>query len=105
MITVAINKKDENYTGFSVSGHAGYAEQGKDIVCSAISALTINCVNSLLVLAGAEILECRDITSYFGITLLHPNATSNLLMGSYMLGVEGTQLEYNQHVNLIVNEM
>lgn len=33
--------------GFDVSGHAGYAEAGNDIVCAAISALTIATVNSL----------------------------------------------------------
>ena len=29
----------ERITGFSVSGHSGYAEAGKDIVCAAISAI------------------------------------------------------------------
>ena len=29
--------EDERITGFSVSGHSGYAEAGKDIVCAAIS--------------------------------------------------------------------
>jgi uncharacterized protein YsxB (DUF464 family) len=27
-------------TGYKVSGHAGYSEEGSDIVCSAVSALT-----------------------------------------------------------------
>ena len=27
-------------TGYKVSGHAGFAEEGSDIVCSAVSALT-----------------------------------------------------------------
>ncbi len=27
-------------TGYQVSGHAGYAEAGQDIICSAVSALT-----------------------------------------------------------------
>ena len=31
--------EDERITGFSVSGHSGYAEAGSDIVCAAISAL------------------------------------------------------------------
>ena len=31
--------EDERITGFSVSGHSGYAEEGKDIVCAAISAI------------------------------------------------------------------
>ena len=31
--------EDERITGFSVSGHSGYAESGSDIVCAAISAV------------------------------------------------------------------
>ena len=30
--------ENERITGFSVSGHSGYAESGADIVCAAISA-------------------------------------------------------------------
>ena len=31
--------EDERITGFSVSGHSGYAEAGSDIVCAAVSAV------------------------------------------------------------------
>ena len=31
--------EDERITGFSVSGHSGYAESGADIVCAAVSAV------------------------------------------------------------------
>ena len=31
--------EDDRITGFSVSGHSGYAESGADIVCAAISAV------------------------------------------------------------------
>ena len=31
--------QDDRITGFSVSGHSGYAEAGSDIVCAAISAV------------------------------------------------------------------
>ena len=30
---------DDRITGFSISGHSGYAEAGQDIVCAAISAI------------------------------------------------------------------
>jgi len=33
--------------GFICIGHAGFAAFGKDIVCAAVSALVINCVNSV----------------------------------------------------------
>ena len=31
--------EDDRITGFSVSGHSGYAEHGQDIVCAAVSAV------------------------------------------------------------------
>ena len=31
--------EDDRITGFSVSGHSGYAENGQDVVCAAISAV------------------------------------------------------------------
>ena len=32
---------DKTYRGFSVSGHAGYENAGKDIICASVSALVI----------------------------------------------------------------
>lgn len=53
MTTVIIyHNSNKEYTGFTCMGHAGYAKKsifGKqpDILCSAISTLTINTINSL----------------------------------------------------------
>ena len=47
MTKVTIFKQQGLYKGFEVSGHSGYADAGEDIVCAAISALTINCINSI----------------------------------------------------------
>ena len=41
MIKVEVNlNKAGMIIGYKVSGHAGYAEEGQDIICSAISAVT-----------------------------------------------------------------
>lgn len=40
------------FTGFEVSGHAGYGEAGNDIVCSAVS--------------SAVMLVCNTVTDFFG---------------------------------------
>ena len=45
-ITIFRNR-DNEFLGFECLGHAGYAEEGEDIVCAGISALVINTVNSL----------------------------------------------------------
>ena len=39
MTKIEFFTEDERITGFSVSGHSGYAEAGSDIVCAAISAV------------------------------------------------------------------
>ena len=36
---------DRDFSGFTLSGHAGYAEAGEDIVCAAVSAMTNFVVN------------------------------------------------------------
>ena len=38
MIRCEFFRENERITGFSVSGHSGYAEAGADIVCAALSA-------------------------------------------------------------------
>jgi len=50
MIKVNTYKKDSLYTKITFSGHAMFAERGKDIVCSAVSSsfiLTVNLLNKL----------------------------------------------------------
>ena len=39
-------------TGFECSGHSGYAESGSDIVCAAVSALSLTCINAMESVAG-----------------------------------------------------
>ena len=40
--------------GFTLTGHAGYAPEGEDIVCAAVSMLAINAVNSVEKFTGAK---------------------------------------------------
>ena len=47
MIKAVFYTRDERYIGFTVKGHAGFAAAGKDIVCSAVSALVLNTINSI----------------------------------------------------------
>ena len=41
MVSLEVTRNEQGMiTGYRVSGHAGYAEEGEDIICSAVSALT-----------------------------------------------------------------
>ena len=51
MILAHFYKSDGRCTGFSVSGHAGYADSGADIVCASVSSavqLTANAITEIL---------------------------------------------------------
>ena len=46
--------EDDRITGFSISGHSGYAESGKDIVCAAISAVVTMAEATINDVCGAK---------------------------------------------------
>ena len=48
MIKIQINKTNNKYSSFIVSGHSNYDEKGKDIVCAGVSAIVVGGMNSLL---------------------------------------------------------
>lgn len=53
MVTITIVRdSDGRVREFSVSGHAKYADPGKDIVCAGVSAITIGAVNAIEKLTG-----------------------------------------------------
>ena len=67
MIRITMLRHSGRTCGFECRGHAGYAEAGSDIVCSAVSALTAAAANGITEVAriAAEVaddgktLRCR----------------------------------------------
>ena len=52
MIKVTLFKKGELITGFEVSGHSGYAEEGSDIICSSVSSVAYMVANTVTEVIG-----------------------------------------------------
>ena len=104
MITVTIIKNSDTYRGFKVEGHAGYAEEGSDIVCSAVSALSINCVNSIEQFTDDSISYGFDdglIDFSFDETV---SKESELLMNSFVLGIQFILEENEEYLKLVFKE-
>lgn len=47
MIIAEFEKSAGNFVGFNISGHADYADYGKDIVCAAVSSAVYMAVNTI----------------------------------------------------------
>ncbi len=98
MITAEIIKREQgDYVGFSSKGHAGYAEAGYDIICAAVSVLTVNTINSIEQFTeDAFLLEAKDGMVRWKFTELPLSKEANLLMDSLVLGLEQIQENYGK---------
>ena len=101
-----VKLKDEhgNLTGFHCSGHSGYAESGSDIICSAVSALVINTMNSIEAFTD-DTFSCRQEpesgTIEFNI-VTGPCKESLLLLDSLFLGLQGIESEYGKRYLTVI---
>ena len=62
--------EDDRITGFSISGHSGYAEAGQDIVCAAISAVVTMAEATINDVLGAKAkVRVKDEQARISLTL------------------------------------
>ena len=95
MTRVTITKNANNSVReLEVSGHAEHAGTGQDIVCAAISALTVNTINSIDLFTQDKIeITVQDTERGLiaccmtGVNGEDVGADTTLLMKSYELGV------------------
>ena len=93
-----IKTRSGEYKGFNCIGHSGYAEEGEDIVCAAISVLVINTINSLEQLAGEKFkLVTNEEEGLIDCRFEKPiNEKSILLLESMILGLRGIKKQYGK---------
>lgn len=77
MIRAAFKK---DLSGFTVSGHSGYAEAGSDIVCAAASSMTILVCNAIEALGGDAEVEQNEKNASVSLTLRVPNENASRLI-------------------------
>lgn len=94
MIVVSVRKD-----GISVLGHSGYAPNGKDIVCAAVSTLVCTLVNSLDALTGDKI-EYRISDGTGIIRYGNLSEEGKLLVDSFFIGVSAISEQYPEHVRI-----
>lgn len=91
MIQVCIYMdKDKRCKGFTMSGHAEYDDLGKDIVCSAVSILTFNTINSVEAFTKDKFeFDSDEEKGYIKVDFIGDvSHDTELLMSSFALGIE-----------------
>lgn len=86
-------------SGITMSGHANYAEAGKDIVCAGISALVQNLIQSIEELTQDKI-QYSMSPGWVDIKFRDLSEQAQLLVSSFFVGVEMIASEYPDNVKL-----
>lgn len=106
MITVTVFNKNETIVGVQLEGHAEYDKKGKDIVCSAVSILYINLVNSLESFTEEEMETNGSAKINFQNVILKnmPGKEAELLFHSFLLGITTIEQKYGKKYIVIMNQ-
>jgi hypothetical protein len=93
-------------SGFQVSGHSTYNTHGEDILCSAVSVLTINCMNSVEALTEDEplIQAVNEEEGFVHFRLKTISEGSRLLLRSWLLGMESIAETYGDYIQIEFEE-
>ena len=94
MINAKFYRKNGRYFGFALRGHAEYAEAGEDILCSAVSALSINTVNCLDRLTSDRLMVCEADGMLRARVSGKISDTSHILIKALMIGLTDIYKEY-----------
>ena len=96
---------DDRIIGFSVSGHSGYAEAGKDIVCAAISAVVTMAEATINDVCGAKA-KVRVKDEQARITLTLPTScdeeeTVQAVLAGMMVTLLSLQEDYPDFIEVL----
>ena len=106
-ITIYKSSATNRTVGFKSAGHAGYAEEGSDIICSAISVLTINTINSIEQLTDAvyDMSVDDEEASIDYIVTSNISDTTQVLLDALELGLRTMAADNPDYLLITVKEV
>ena len=97
--------EDDRITGFSVSGHSGYAEAGSDIVCAAISAVVTMAEATINDICGAKAkVRVKDADARITLTLptsCDEEETVQAVLAGMMLTLISMRDDYPDYIEVL----
>ncbi len=102
MVNVTFIRRDDVICGFISEGHAGYAAEGEDIVCSAVSVLTLNTCNALETFTeDSYTLDMSPDGGYLKLLMDGPfSHDADLLLRSLHLGIRSVGSSYSEYIQI-----
>lgn len=97
-LTVSVERRGGRIAKITVSGHAGFAERGRDIVCAAVSALVQTAAYGLRRHCGARA-RVKDVSDGdYTLDVAGGNAAAQAVLETTVSGLEALARSYPDHV-------
>ena len=97
--------EQDRITGFSISGHSGYAEAGQDIVCAAISAVVTMAEATINDICGAKAkVRVKDADTRITLTLptsCDEEETVQAVLAGMMLTLCNMRDDYPDYIEVL----
>lgn len=93
----------------SINGHSGYAEEGQDIICSAISVTAYTAAGALEDLAGLG--DCYSESDGHMVISMPPDmtlqqkSTAGIILETTVIGFKQVELSYGKYVLIVEEEV
>ena len=100
MIKVRFSVGDRQLNGFEISGHALFAESGKDIICAAVSAAAYMAANTVTEIIRADA-KAQAEDGAMVLTLNEPNTQAETVLRGLELHLTELSKQYPQHIKII----
>ena len=100
MITIQIVRDTQHkMIAFEIDGHAGYDEEGHDIVCAAVSGITLTAALGLRDYAKAEG-SYKNQKGHMSVRITRPDETTQAIMETMVLGLDQISRQYPEFVSI-----
>ena len=98
MIKVKLTKEGNQIKKIKISGHAGYAEAGKDIVCAAVSSSVILTINNILTIDNEAL--TYDNRADLEINILKDDKIINILINNLVNSLSELEADYQEFIKI-----
>ena len=110
MIDITINRSKSGFiVSFTMSGHALFADHGKDLVCAGASAVSFGTINAVHALTGVIPDIVQEESGFLSCSIPEdlPNDVQDkiqLLLQGMIISLQTIEEQYGEHIKITFKE-
>ena len=103
MTTLCFLSRDDLPCGFEFRGHTGYADEGEDILCAAISSAVYMTANTITDIIGLDADIIED-DGYMKLMIIESDDKAECILRGLRLHMEGLREQYPKYIKITDKE-